>query len=273
MKRIVPLLLALLLFVGCNREMDVFDLTNWEFEYEGQWYPATVPGCIHTDLMAQGLIPDPFYGTNEDSVQWVGNRIWKYRTTITRDMWEGFEHCDLVLEGVTLCDVRIYGKTLGAPFQHLLMSPDNMFRTHRVCLFESLIDSGILPDPDEDIVIEITFYPIEQNNEVHFANETSAGDGCPEPDMDYNLPDHRAMTRMAPYMLGWDWGPKLSTVGILGGARLECHNGAEQDWNVSMTNYPKSLCPNPVPGMSPCGRNRTPSARVSPSTAMASPSL
>ncbi len=238
MKRIVPLLLALLLFVGCNREMDVFDLSNWEFEYEGQWYPATVPGCIHTDLMAQGLIPDPFYGTNEDSVQWVGKRIWKYRTTITRDMWEGFEHCDLVLEGVTLCDVRIYGKTLGAPFQHLLMSPDNMFRTHRVCLFESLIDSGTLPDPDEDIVIEITFYPIEQNNEAHFDSEKYYS----QPDLDYNLPDHRAVTRMAPYMLGWDWGPKLSTVGILGGARLECFNDElpekpmpkPRSWNVTL---------------------------------------
>ena len=245
MKRIVPLLLALLLFVGCNREMDVFDLSNWEFEYEGQWYPATVPGCIHTDLMAQGLIPDPFYGTNEDSVQWVGKRIWKYRTTITRDMWEGFEHCDLVLEGVTLCDVRIYGKTLGAPFQHLLMSPDNMFRTHRVCLFESLIDSGTLPDPDEDIVIEITFYPIEQNNEAHFDSEEYYS----QPDLDYNLPDHRAATRMAPYMLGWDWGPKLSTVGILGGARLECFNDElpekpmpkPRSWNVTLRQEQDSI--------------------------------
>ena len=245
MKRIVPLLLALLLFVGCNREMDVFDLSNWEFEYEGQWYPATVPGCIHTDLMAQGLIPDPFYGTNEDSVQWVGNRTWKYRTTITRDMWEGFEHCDLVLEGVTLCDVRIYGKTLGAPFQHLLMSPDNMFRTHRVCLFESLIDSGTLPDPDEDIVIEITFYPIEQNNEAHFDSEEYYS----QPDLDYNLPDHRAVTRMAPYMLGWDWGPKLSTVGILGGARLECFNDElpekpmpkPRSWNVTLRQEQDSI--------------------------------
>ena len=245
MKRIVPLLLALLLFVGCNRKMDVFDLSNWEFEYEGQWYPATVPGCIHTDLMAQGLIPDPFYGTNEDSVQWVGKRIWKYRTTITRDMWEGFEHCDLVLEGVTLCDVRIYGKTLGAPFQHLLMSPDNMFRTHRVCLFESLIDSGTLPDPDEDIVIEITFYPIEQNNEAHFDSEEYYS----QPDLDYNLPDHRAVTRMAPYMLGWDWGPKLSTVGILGGARLECFNDElpekpmpkPRSWNVTLRQEQDSI--------------------------------
>ncbi len=249
MKRFVPLLLSLLLFVGCNREMDVFELTNWEFEYQDQWYPATVPGCIHTDLMAQSLIPDPFYGTNEDSVQWVSQRPWKYRTTITRDMWEGYEHCDLILEGVTLCDVRIYGEALGAPFQHLLMSPDNMFRTHRVCLFESLIDSGILPDPDEDIVMEITFYPIEQNNEVHFANETSVGGGSPQPDMDYNLPDHRAMTRMAPYMLGWDWGPKLSTVGILGGARLECHNGDEveaplpkpRSWNVTLRQEKDSI--------------------------------
>ncbi len=245
MKRIVPLLLALLLFVGCNREMDVFDLSNWEFEYEGQWYPATVPGCIHTDLMAQGLIPDPFYGTNEDSVQWVGKRTWKYRTTITRDMWEGFEHCDLVLEGVTLCDVRIYGKTLGAPFQHLLMSPDNMFRSHRVCLFESLIDSGTLPDPDEDIVIEITFYPIEQNNEAHFDSEEYYS----QPDLDYNLPDHRAVTRMAPYMLGWDWGPKLSTVGILGGARLECFNDElpekpmpkPRSWNVTLRQEQDSI--------------------------------
>ncbi len=249
MKRIVPLLLSLLLFVGCNRDMEVFQLTDWEFEYEGQWFSATVPGCIHTDLLAHGLIPDPFYATNEDSVQWVAQRPWKYRTVITRDMWEGFEHCDLVLEGVTYCDVRITGTAMGAPFQHLLMSADNMFRTHRVCLFESLIDSGILPDPDQEAVIEITFFPIEQNNENHFATDVSEEDGYPWPDMDYDLPDHRAMSRMAPYMLGWDWGPKLSTVGILGGARLECHNGQlleetvakPRSWNVELRQEQDSI--------------------------------
>jgi len=249
MKRILPLLLSLLLFVGCNRDMEVFQLTDWEFEYEGQWLSATVPGCIHTDLLAHGLIPDPFYATNEDSVQWVAQRPWKYRTVITRDMWEGFEHCDLVLEGVTYCDVRITGTAMGAPFQHLLMSADNMFRTHRVCLFESLIDSGILPDPDQEAVIEITFFPIEQNNENHFATDVSEEDGHPWPDMDYDLPDHRAMSRMAPYMLGWDWGPKLSTVGILGGARLECHNGQlpeetvakPRSWNVELRQEQDSI--------------------------------
>jgi len=250
MKKVLLMLLpTLLLAVGCQKEMQTIPLSQWEFEYDGQWYPATVPGCIHTDLMAQGLIPDPFYATNEDSVQWVAQRPWKYRTTITRDMWEGFEHCDLVLEGVTYCDVRITGTTMGAPFEHLLMSPDNMFRTFRVCLFESLIDSGILPDPDEEAMIEITFFPIEQSNENHFATKESAEDGYPWPDMDYDLPDHRAMSRMAPYMLGWDWGPKLSTVGILGAARLECFNGDEPEpsvakprsWNVELRQEQDSI--------------------------------
>ncbi len=34
----------------------------WEFRQVGHenWRPATVPGCVHLDLMAAGIIPDPF---------------------------------------------------------------------------------------------------------------------------------------------------------------------------------------------------------------------
>ena len=46
---------------------------EWQFLYKGKWYPATVPGNIHDDLLKNGLIPDPFFGTNEDSVQWVAD--------------------------------------------------------------------------------------------------------------------------------------------------------------------------------------------------------
>jgi len=39
----------------------------WEFRQVGmdQWAPATVPGGVHTDLLALGTIPDPFVGDNE----------------------------------------------------------------------------------------------------------------------------------------------------------------------------------------------------------------
>ena len=45
-------------------------LSRWELRAVGgppgfgDWIPATVPGCVHTDLLRAGKIPDPFAGTN-----------------------------------------------------------------------------------------------------------------------------------------------------------------------------------------------------------------
>ncbi|WP_367891354.1 hypothetical protein, partial [Bacteroides caecimuris] len=40
---------------------------GWEFrQVRGvNWYPATVPGGVHTDLMDNQLIDDPFFRLNE----------------------------------------------------------------------------------------------------------------------------------------------------------------------------------------------------------------
>ena len=55
--------------------------TDWEFRDRSTrtWLPATVPGCVHTDLLRAGRIPDPFYGNNELSLQWIEARDWEYR--------------------------------------------------------------------------------------------------------------------------------------------------------------------------------------------------
>ena len=187
MRRIAYILLPLLL-AACATKPDTVELTGWQFEYNGKWYPATVPGFIHTDLMANGLIPDPYLATNEDSVQWVGNAVWKYRTTITRDMWEGYEHCELVLQGITMCDVSLSGETVGGRFQHLIASPDNMFREYRADLFDIMVMNNKLPDFGDTLVLQVRFYPIEFNNESHFATEVFEADGYPWPDMEYDLP-------------------------------------------------------------------------------------
>ena len=44
------------------------------------WYPATVPGTVQTDLMALGMLEDPYFGMNEKKVQWVDKEDWDYRT-------------------------------------------------------------------------------------------------------------------------------------------------------------------------------------------------
>ena len=46
---------------------------------------ANVPGCVHTDLLAAGKIPDPFHRDNETRLQWIGEVDWVYSRTFTVD--------------------------------------------------------------------------------------------------------------------------------------------------------------------------------------------
>src|SRR6266550_1595608 len=43
---------------------------------------ATVPGTIHTDLLAAGLIADPYTGTHEADLAWLHRSAWRYETTL-----------------------------------------------------------------------------------------------------------------------------------------------------------------------------------------------
>ncbi|WP_443044643.1 glycosyl hydrolase 2 galactose-binding domain-containing protein [Streptomyces sp. DHE17-7] len=48
---------------------------GWSLSHSGNPLPAQVPGCVHTDLLAADLIPDPFLGVNEPAVAWVGQGL------------------------------------------------------------------------------------------------------------------------------------------------------------------------------------------------------
>lgn len=39
-----------------------------------------MPGTIHQDLIRHQLLPDPFYGINEEKIQWVEDKDWEYKT-------------------------------------------------------------------------------------------------------------------------------------------------------------------------------------------------
>ena len=58
---------TLLMLWGCEKPvanlMEQKELNeNWTFSQAGknEWLPATVPGIVHTDLLANGKIQDPF---------------------------------------------------------------------------------------------------------------------------------------------------------------------------------------------------------------------
>ena len=46
-------------------------------------YQAEVPGCVHTDLMAAGVIPDPYLDGNEAALSWMHEIDWRYATCWT----------------------------------------------------------------------------------------------------------------------------------------------------------------------------------------------
>ena len=75
-----------MIFSSCTKQEESIllqEISNWEFEYNGNWHQAEVPGNNFSDLLNHNFIPDPFYGTNEDSIQWVSEKNWIYRSNFT----------------------------------------------------------------------------------------------------------------------------------------------------------------------------------------------
>ena len=52
-------------------------------------FPATVPGCVHTDLMKNGQLPgDIYWRDTAKQVQWIENEEWIYTKQFTVDNLE-----------------------------------------------------------------------------------------------------------------------------------------------------------------------------------------
>jgi beta-mannosidase len=169
------------------KEISLHDNWSVKHRYSDQWMKATVPGTIHTDLLANHKIPDPFLEANEKLVQWVDTATWDYQSKFNLGdlkfvkAWLRFEGLD------TYADVYVNGK--------LVLTADNMFREWNVDC------SSVLKVGENELLIR--FYPVAKI-------ERQKASVLP-----YTLPDNqRVFTRKAAYQYGWDWGPKLVTAGV-----------------------------------------------------------
>ncbi|MFF6793550.1 glycoside hydrolase family 2 protein [Streptomyces filamentosus] len=164
---------------------------GWSLRHEGASLPAQVPGCVHTDLLAAGVIPDPFLGRNETEIAWVGRRAWSYGTELAHD--SGHERSELVFEGLdTVAEVLLDGASLG--------STRNMHRVHR---FDVTGRSGPL---------EVRFGSAYDEAERVRALTGDRPNVYPEP--------FQYVRKMA-CSFGWDWGPTVVTAGMWRPVRIE----------------------------------------------------
>jgi len=179
---------------------------GWQFrqvttasqDAEAGWLPATVPGDVHLDLLANKKIPDPFYRDNESKLQWIQDASWEYRTTVdVSPSMLSRSNVDLVFDGLdAVSHVYLNGKEV--------LFADNMFRVWRV-FAKPQLHSGknelrvVFPSPVKAAAAVAALDPLQARTKV--ASKT--------------------YTRKAAYEYGWDWGPTFVTSGIWKPVRLE----------------------------------------------------
>ena len=186
--------------------------TGWQFREAGktEWYQATVPGCVHTDLLANKLIEDPFYRDNEKKQQWIDKKDWEYQTRFDVNATTiAHENVELVFEGLDTY-ARVYVN------EQLVLNADNMFRTWRVNAKRAL-------KPGANTLRILFRSPINEILPVMAK-------------LDYKLPAPNdqgektsPFTRKAAYHYGWDWGPRFVTSGIWQPVSIQAWDHARVD--------------------------------------------
>lgn len=206
--------LSLMAIAGASAQSQTYVLDKgWEFSQAGsnEWMSARVLGTVHQDLLDHGRLPDPFYGMNEQKVQWVEKEDWLYRTvfTVTADQLKS-DAAWLTFEGLdTYADVYLNGS--------LLLKADNMFVGHKLAV------KDVLREGENRLMIRFRS-PVEET-----APQWDT-DGFNYPaDNDHSEKRMSVYTRKAPYSYGWDWGIRLATSGIWRPVKLTFCNGAAID--------------------------------------------
>jgi len=172
----------------------------WELYLEQFTNPIadsiTVPSTVHSAILAKTR--HPFIGNNENRMQWITETDWTYKTQfkVDRNTLEK-EYINLHFEGIdTYASISLNGTEI--------LHTDNAFLHWKTDVKPYLKEENLL------LIAIKSPLPIEEEKAA--ANP-------------YTLPvGNRVYTRKAQFQYGWDWGPKLNTMGIIKPVYLEAYD-------------------------------------------------
>ncbi|MAD78481.1 MAG: beta-mannosidase [Planctomycetaceae bacterium] len=170
---------------------------------------ATVPGVIHHDLIAAGVIPHPDRGDGEQRQKWVGRSDWTWsRSMGDADLPAGVPRdsvVDLVFDSIdTVGRVCLGDEVLG--------EVSNQFHRHRFRIDRAGIEAG------ERLEVRLRSPLVELDRLVDLH-----GDRPVNADGDWGIYSY---LRKASCSFGWDWGPQCPSLGIPAEVRIECWRDA-----------------------------------------------
>ena len=214
MYRFFILLFSVMPIFIMAKQSEVINLNDhWQFSQVNDtvWYDAEIPGSVQADLIRHGVLPDPFYGSNEKNIQWVEDKDWDYINSfiVNADQLK-YDDAYIFFEGLdTHTDVFLNGAKI--------LKTENMFVGHKVSV-KKLLKEG-------ENRLQIRFYsPINKMMPAResFGFEYPAGN-------DHRKEKLSIYNRKAPYHFGWDWGIRIVQMGIWKPITLNFYNKARID--------------------------------------------
>ena len=168
---------------------------NWRlFGEKADGLPATVPGCVHTDLLNNGMIDDLYWRDNNKAYQWIEKEKWNYCCSFDAEL---SEHVYLVFDGLdTYADIYLNG-------EHIAVA-ENMFLPLKINV------SGKIKEKDNFL-------------EVRFRSPVKEVEGNPELEAAFTA--ERLYTRRIQCTYGWDWVDRFVTCGIFRPVYLDYTSG------------------------------------------------
>lgn len=217
--------MALMMLAASAHAMDRRVLHDgWEFRQMApatgdagigsSWRAAKMPGTVHTDLLAHGLIPDPYVGAPEAGLQWIGLADWEYRTTFQVSAGErAAVRSELTFDGLdTFAEVFLNDEKV--------LDADNAFRTWRIPV------QGRLREGSNELRVVLRSPIRRMLPHVQAMSQRIAGN-YPSP---YGDEPKDVLTanfvRKPGYHYGWDWGPRYVTAGIWGSVQFTSWSAA-----------------------------------------------
>ncbi|WP_296104553.1 glycoside hydrolase family 2 protein [uncultured Agrobacterium sp.] len=159
----------------------------------------TIPGDVHTALRAASVILDPYFGRNENDVQWVAHRDWIIERRFAVDEVDADWYLDIdnldTVAVVFVNDIPV-------------LSADNCFRRYRPDVSRAL-------QPGENVI------------RIHFHSSIKAG-ADRQAAQPFYVPYHPGnspipngnLLRKPQCHFGWDWNIAIAPLGLYGNVML-----------------------------------------------------
>jgi beta-mannosidase len=180
----------------------VFQLTNKEHVVDTS---ITLPGDVHSALIEAGIIPDPYFGVNEQVVNWVNHANWDVERVFSATADMVSDYLTLTLNEVD-CIAKIFlnGQVLG----HV----DNQFIRHDFDVTGKIL----LGENTLRIEFDVARHVAKARADAHpfhipFTKnyQTNGLEGV-----------HMNFVRKPACHAGWDWGICLMPTGVYGAITL-----------------------------------------------------